>query len=56
MKLKLVKGVTGEDKLDNVTKHSDKVSLQVVSSWASTNHIVCADSFFDSVTTAKLTA
>ena len=54
MRLKLVKGGSDHDNTENGITHGAAVFMELVLPWVNTHRIVCADSYFASVTAAEL--
>ena len=54
MRLNLVKGGSYHDNVENGVTHGASVLMEIVLLWVNTHGIVCADSYFASVTAAEL--
>ena len=54
MKLKLVKGGSDHDNVENGVTHGAAVLIKLILPWVNTNTLVCANSYFASITEAEL--
>ena len=54
MRLKLVKGGSSHENVENNVTHGAAVLMELIFPWLNTHRIVCADSYFASVVAAEL--
>ena len=54
MRLKLVKGGSDHDNVENSVTRRATVFMEIVLPWVNTHRIVCADRYFVSVTSDEL--
>ena len=54
MRLKLVKGGSDHDNVENSVTHGSADLMELVLPWLNTHRVVCADSYFSLVVAAKL--
>ena len=54
MRLKLVKGGSDHDNVENGVTHGSTVFMELVLPWVNTHRVVCADSYFTLIESAEL--